>query len=505
MTHFETGLAENLLRVGLNVSVRGAVMGGLAWAVLRAVRVKAAAVHHAAWTAVLLAMLLMPLLRTTLPPLRLPRLPLPIALSTPVPPALDVAKVGAERMTTNTTAGLELVPAGTRSITSQWPVMLLALYLAGALLFVVRNSIGYFLACTLVRKSRLLGAADGIMLNRWFAPGAQIPDLRVSSLARVPIVAGVLQPSIILPADWSAWNEEKLAAVLEHELSHVRRWDPLVRFLSSFNKCLYWFHPLAWWLERHLSELAEQVSDDLALVTIADRRKYAEILLGFAARASEGAGRVRWSTLAMASPSHLGSRIERILSNRHASAGRLGRRTLVILLLAAPLAAVSTAAVELASREQATSPRSGPVSSTPTIEPQSFAGTWQGVWRDTWISMESSLSVTLRVSAVNGKLTGATSSTVQSRLVQRQPPARSLDGWPPTPPPPRPPTPPPPPTGTMLNPRVEGRTLSFKVKAPDAKLMEFRLTLQADDTGALTVNAPTHTEFYPAFEMKRMH
>jgi len=57
----------------------------------------------------------------------------------------------------------------------------------------------------------------------------------------------------------------------------------------------------------------------------------------------------------------------------------------------------------------------------------------------------------------------------------------------------------------MLNPRVEGRTLSFKVKAPDARLMEFRLTLQADDTGALTVNAPTHTEFYPAFEMKRMH
>jgi len=116
-------------------------------------------------------------------------------------------------------------------------------------------------------------------------------------------------------------------------------------------------------------------------VAIADRRKYAEILLGFAARASEGAGRVRWSTLAMASPNHLGSRIERILSNRHASAGRLGRRTLVILLLAAPLAAVSTAAVELASREQATSPRSGPVSSTPTIGPQSFAGTWRSVAR----------------------------------------------------------------------------------------------------------------------------
>lgn len=505
MTHFETGLAANLLSGLLSASIRAVVLSGLAWAILKVARVKAAAVRHAVWTAVLLTMLLMPLLRTALPPLRLPVLPFPSAQSTLVEQTHSASSLAENTRMMSAGKIAEAGPLRTEadSPPSRWPVLILALYAAGALFFLGRQLIGYFFACRLVRRSQLLEIAEASTLKRFFPSGAKIPDLRLSSLVRVPIVVSVLKPSIILPADWSAWKEEKLTAVLVHELSHVQRRDPLIRFLSSLNRCLYWFHPLAWWLDRYVNQLAEEISDDSALVAVADRREYAEVLLGFAVTASKGAGRVHWAGLAMASTSHLGVRIERILRGQGAAANRLARRALVLLLIAAPLAALSTAAVELTSRPKQPS-KSGSVASAGNFGPQSFAGTWQGVWHDTWMGSQSSLSVTLSVKAADGKLSGVTSSTLQNQPVQKRDSAPSLEVTSPHLAPPPPPPPPTPPTGTMLNPRIEGRTLVFRVKAPnDAKAVDFRLTIQSSGTGTLDVTFPTHFS-YPDVEMKKV-
>ena len=504
MTHFETRVAASLLSVLLSASIRAAVLGSLTWVMLKVVGAKAVAVRHAVWTAVLLAMLLMPFLRTALPPFRLPLLPFSTTQSTLVQPTHSPSNLVGETMSAGDTAKARFFQTETRSITSRWPVMMLALYAAGALLLLLRQAIAYFIAGSLVRRSQLLGITDVVTLKRRLPPGVKIPDLRRSSLVCVPIVVGVLKPSIILPANWSAWKEEKLAAVLAHELSHVHRCDSLVRFLSTFNKCLYWFHPLAWWLDRHVNQLAEEISDDSALVAIADRREYAEVLLGFAAAANTSAGRVRWAELAMASTSHLGARIERILRGREVVANRLARRTLVLLLIAAPVVAVTTAAVELTSRQQTQFSKSGSVASTGNLGAQSFAGTWQGVWHDTWMGSQAAVSLTLSVKAANGRLSGATSSTLQDQPVQKRDSAPLLEAFPPHLAPPPPPQPPTPPTGTMLDPRIEGRTLVFKVKAPDAKLVDFRLTIPATSgTGTLTVTFPTHFS-YPDLAMKRV-
>ncbi|HMJ22152.1 MAG TPA: M56 family metallopeptidase [Terriglobales bacterium] len=502
MTHVETNLAANLLRVLLSASVRAVILSGLSFALLKIVRVRAAAVRKAVWTAVLLAMLLMPLLRTALPPFRVPLLPFSSARSTVVPSAPSASRWVGKITGAGETSDAQFVQPKTQSITSLWPLLTLVVYAAGGLLLLVRQAIGHFLAGKLVRSSPLLEAADLVALKPRLPLGATIPDLRRSSLVRVPVVVGVLNPAIILPADWSAWKEEQLAAVLAHEISHVQRCDPLVRFLSSLNKSLYWFHPLAWWLDRHLSELAEQVSDDAALVAVADRQKYAEVLLGFAAAASKGAGRVRWSGLAMASTSHLGARIERILTSRAAAPDRWARRRLVFLLIAAPLAVVSSAAIELTRVRPMQSSKSDSV--TGGVGPQSFAGTWQGVWHDTWMGSQSSLFVTLNLKQADGRLSGATSSTVQKQAAQKQKAIPLPEATPPHLTPPPPPAPPPPPTGAMLDVRIEGRTLIFKVKAPDAKVVDFRLTLQASDTGTLKVTSPRPSQFYPDFEMKRM-
>ena len=75
------------------------------------------------------------------------------------------------------------------------------------------------------------------------------------------MTVGWLHPVIVLPPNWRDWPAGKLEAVLTHEHEHARRRDPLVQWLALLNRAVFWFHPLAWWLERRISALAEEACD----------------------------------------------------------------------------------------------------------------------------------------------------------------------------------------------------------------------------------------------------
>ena len=64
----------------------------------------------------------------------------------------------------------------------------------------------------------------------------------------VPMTVGAMRPVIILPIAWKAWDTETLAAIIAHEVAHVRRHDVSIAFAAHLNRAMFWFHPLAWWL-----------------------------------------------------------------------------------------------------------------------------------------------------------------------------------------------------------------------------------------------------------------
>jgi hypothetical protein len=148
---------------------------------------------------------------------------------------------------------------------------------------------------------------------------------------------GWRRPLILLPLAWRGWREEKTQAVLTHELSHVVRKDAWTRALAAMHRSIFWFSPLAWWLERHLASLAEQASDDAALRAGADRVFYAEVLLDFFQDLRSEVGRVRWEGVAMTHGKQAHERVDRILdSSRRISTGLRKPAWALIALLAAP-------------------------------------------------------------------------------------------------------------------------------------------------------------------------
>ena len=304
----------------LETSLRATAAAAAVALVLRLLRIKAAAVLHSAWSAVLVAMLLMPVLPSIVPPL-------PVAIPVTAGGALGAASSFEEPsmdvVGSSTQASNEVSPAPSPRIAESghqadgmpapapprasrpWvPLMLLGTYAAGVLLFGARLFYGSFLASAMVRRAKQAGPVRIAGAGPVFQ----------SSEVTVPVTVGVIRPVIVLPVAWNTWDSETLAAIVAHEVSHVRRHDAAIHFAAHLNRAIFWFHPLAWWLERKLAVTAEHACDEAAARAIAAPDRYAEILVAMADVVQRSRGRLTWQAVGMNGAGLLNSRIDRLLS-----------------------------------------------------------------------------------------------------------------------------------------------------------------------------------------------
>jgi beta-lactamase regulating signal transducer with metallopeptidase domain len=229
------------------------------------------------------------------------------------------------------------------------------------------------LALLLIRMVAGLGMA----LRIWHrARPTRVPGLAAAARIRVsrdlhsPVTIG---STVLLPADYADWDEDKLRMVLAHEQSHVRQGDFYLQLGAALYATAFWFSPLGWWLQRRISELGEALSDRAGLEQAKDAASYAQILLEFAAlpRTSPLTGAL--TGVAMARSSNLSGRIERILNDRRFRLAFLGgRRHAVLTAVLVPAALVATlACIQIVpSVEAAQAAKPAPVPSVPAVAPQ---------------------------------------------------------------------------------------------------------------------------------------
>ncbi len=167
-----------------------------------------------------------------------------------------------------------------------------------------------------------------------------IPIRVVSSQARLePGVFGVFRPVLVLPEGIAEkLSPEQLAAVIEHELCHVRRRDNLTAAVHMLVEALFWFHPLVWWIEKSMVEERERACDEDVMRLGGSSRVYAQAILKVCELYVESPV----ACVAGVSGASLKRRIEGIMSNRIARELDAGRKLLVagvgIIAIAAPLA-----------------------------------------------------------------------------------------------------------------------------------------------------------------------
>jgi beta-lactamase regulating signal transducer with metallopeptidase domain len=113
------------------------------------------------------------------------------------------------------------------------------------------------------------------------ARGIEVPRLLLSHEALAPFSLGTWRPTVLLPVRLAEeLPPEHLALVLQHELAHLVRRDPLTHALARLCTTLFAFHPSVPGLMRELT-LAREAAVD-AEVAREDRHAYASLLLQLA-------------------------------------------------------------------------------------------------------------------------------------------------------------------------------------------------------------------------------
>jgi beta-lactamase regulating signal transducer with metallopeptidase domain len=377
-----------------NAAVRSLVLGCMVAAAIGTFQVKNARIKLLLWKGVLLAALAMPLLTVLAPAIQV-AVPMPSfqgrrakaegTITRPSLPHEAAPQMPAKRVP-RASKHVQLETAGSPAGPSQpvasvssaprreipWPLLAVCAYLAIGLAFMARVFVGMRFGKHLIRAAIPVDDDHALRILSTTSTAAGLraaPRIAEADIISVPVVIGVSDPAILLPSNWREWDDDELAAVVAHEVSHVERHDALTQRLALIHRAIFWFSPLSWWLERHLAALAEQASDDAALAGGADRTRYAETLLGFFAELEAGPERVWWQGVSMAKAGQAEKRVERILAWRGAMSNRLKKSLVVVLVAVVAPVVVLTAAVHPATYDIQT-PAAPAAPPTPAAPPQ---------------------------------------------------------------------------------------------------------------------------------------
>ncbi|MGA3043466.1 MAG: TonB family protein [Bryobacteraceae bacterium] len=324
-------------------AVKSAVVLAVAWIAAFVLRKHSAATRHLIWTAAFAAILALPFLSAALPALRVP-------LSGIVLPS----PVGARFRTTVASPANNgtVLPAAAGGVATalrpsawrpDWSMGLLLLWAAGAAAAFGRTLLAYALAWRVRRSAGPF--PDGVLggaLARTLGIRRPVAVLETAP-GSMPMTFGMRRPAVLMPANASAWSDEKRRVVLLHELAHVRRRDAATHLLARAAVDLYWWNPLAWTAWREFLKERERAADDLVLNTGACAAEYASHLLDLA-RTMQNSPVMAWAAPGIARRSQLEGRLLAILDSGVKRAAPSRASILAVATLAvgivAPIAAV---------------------------------------------------------------------------------------------------------------------------------------------------------------------
>ena len=276
-------ISQSTLTFLLNASWQIAAVAVVAAIANRILRSSPATHRHWLWSIALLAAVLLPFasLRTTNNPA-----PSGISISVPDP---DLSQSNARPSSAAAARSLAIPPPRTVPVAPNWAQILLFGYLA----FIVWRASRFALAVW--RTSRICSDAvaeepppplRAVFHRCATAFGLPHVELRRSATISSSAAAGALKPVIIVSDSlWTEQSEDVLTAAIGHEFAHIARRDFAVNVLQQLLMMPIAFHPVCWWIHRHIERSREMACDEAVTLRLMTPRTYAASIVKIAASA----------------------------------------------------------------------------------------------------------------------------------------------------------------------------------------------------------------------------
>ena len=211
-----------------------------------------------------------------------------------------------------------------------WENFIAYVWLFTAVSLVLLNLFRYFRFRLLLKKSVVQEINNSISSLRVFS----------SSMTNSPFLMGIFKPVMILPD--SVLSESELSMIIRHETIHYRRRDIFRKISAVFLKCINWFNPMFYILEKMIGENSELAADEIltAGMTFSQRKEYGNMLLKFAENQS-----VRTNAYLSGNAIKLAKRLELIMSMKNSRGKRISKSALFLIVASATAAVGIGAAV----------------------------------------------------------------------------------------------------------------------------------------------------------------
>jgi beta-lactamase regulating signal transducer with metallopeptidase domain len=163
--------------------------------------------------------------------------------------------------------------------------------------------------------------------SRWVANEGRV-EIRVAEGLKGPVAAGVLRRVVLVPEAWNGWSDRVRRIVVEHEVAHHHRRDPLWRWVAEIAAAVHWFNPLVAWMARRLAMQCEFACDERVLQANVDANEYAGLLCDLAEEWVPHA-----PVVAMAERASLENRVRRMMIEGRGPRGMVGVPLMISLAL----------------------------------------------------------------------------------------------------------------------------------------------------------------------------
>src|SRR5580700_6369935 len=282
-------MMESLL---IEIFLRGLVLCLLSALALILLRRTAAAYRHLICVFALAGLLILPLARRLMPPLRLlppqsaaipERVPISRQEAGSLPgiatnsemttsPEMGQGSIRSTKPANKSPTGGSLAPRDmaallpvTKDRRAQESAILFAVWGLGAATLMIRLIVALFRLQRLKTKSR-----KEVFGNT---------NVLVSERIQTPLTWGIRRPVILLPAALLSGDPAACESALRHEQAHIARWDWMWNLLAEVVCAFCWFQPGAWWLRSRMRLESERACDDRVLLSGVAGPDYAAHLL----------------------------------------------------------------------------------------------------------------------------------------------------------------------------------------------------------------------------------
>ncbi|SFC36063.1 M23/M56 family metallopeptidase [Pseudoalteromonas denitrificans] len=90
--------------------------------------------------------------------------------------------------------------------------------------------------------------------------------VRITSQPVSPFVFGFFQVTMLLPSSVFNMSQQQRFLLIEHELMHIKRWDPKAVIIFRFCSSIFWFNPVISFFERQFLQSME-LNCDMAVIS----------------------------------------------------------------------------------------------------------------------------------------------------------------------------------------------------------------------------------------------